>query len=310
MDNINVLYHYCSLSTFLNIFRKDNSGQPYISIWLSDIQKSNDSLELIKLRDCLFRQIDDNIWDLRCICNNESNSERGVQLNALWKNSKKEIYKVSSKHLAFCLSENGDLLSQWRGYADDGQGVSIGFKKDFFHKISDLTSTPYEDGEATFEFKPIIYDDVKALDYIHNESGIDKFSLCKKYREESECVNKAIKNVICAAPFYKNSAFEEEREWRIVASYMLTDLTPPVFSKYSNNVFLFKEIEYSASCRKLIPHVEIQTPNIKDAIAEIYIGPKCKETVADIRHFLVCMGILKDRNDDSIKIMKSEASYR
>ena len=148
------------------------------------------------------------------------------------------------------------------------------------------------------------------MDYIHNESGIDKFPLCKKCREENACVNNAIINVIRAAPFYKNSAFEEEREWRIVASYMLTDLTPPVFSKYSNNVFLFKEIEYSASCGKLIPHVEIQTPNIKDAIAEIYIGPKCKETAANIRHFLICMGILKDRNDDSIEIIKSKASYR
>ena len=26
------------------------------------------------------------------------------------------------------MSEDGDLLSQWRGYADDGEGVSIGFK--------------------------------------------------------------------------------------------------------------------------------------------------------------------------------------
>ena len=34
-----VLYHYCSLSTFKSIF--DNK-----SIWLSDIRRSNDSLEL------------------------------------------------------------------------------------------------------------------------------------------------------------------------------------------------------------------------------------------------------------------------
>lgn len=26
-----------------------------------------------------------------------------------------------------CFSENGDLLSQWRGYADNGRGVTIGF---------------------------------------------------------------------------------------------------------------------------------------------------------------------------------------
>jgi len=26
-----------------------------------------------------------------------------------------------------CFSEKGDLLSQWRAYADDGEGVAIGF---------------------------------------------------------------------------------------------------------------------------------------------------------------------------------------
>jgi hypothetical protein len=32
--------------------------------------------------------------------------------------------------LGFCLSEEGDLLSQWRGYAADATGFSIGFSKD------------------------------------------------------------------------------------------------------------------------------------------------------------------------------------
>ncbi|MEE9367821.1 MAG: DUF2971 domain-containing protein, partial [Pontiella sp.] len=32
-----------------------------------------------------------------------------------------------SPGFAFCLSKRGDVLSQWRGYADDGNGVSIGF---------------------------------------------------------------------------------------------------------------------------------------------------------------------------------------
>jgi hypothetical protein len=33
--------------------------------------------------------------------------------------------------LGFCLSEDGDLLSQWRGYAADASGVSIGFSKEY-----------------------------------------------------------------------------------------------------------------------------------------------------------------------------------
>jgi hypothetical protein len=294
----------------LNIFRKDDSGQPYIAIWLSDIQKSNDSLELKKLRNYLFYQIDDEIWNKRCDYKDNNNPERDLFLQTLFNNSKKEIYTPVFKHLAFCLSENGDLLSQWRGYADDGQGVSIGFKKTFFKKILELISDSDEERDITFEFKPIIYDDEEAREYICIESGIEEFSSCKNFKNESECVKNAIKNVARAAPFYKNSAFEEECEWRLVASYVSSKITPSIFSRYSNDTLRCKEIEYSASCGKLIPHVEIQSSIIKDIIAEIYIGPKCKETVDDLKHFLICMRILDDMNDDSIKIVKSKASYR
>lgn len=31
--------------------------------------------------------------------------------------------------LGFCFSEDGDLLSQWRGYASDATGIAIGFSR-------------------------------------------------------------------------------------------------------------------------------------------------------------------------------------
>ncbi|WP_146039294.1 MULTISPECIES: hypothetical protein [unclassified Variovorax] len=33
---------------------------------------------------------------------------------------------AANEGLGFCLSERGDLLSQWRGYAAQGRGVSLG----------------------------------------------------------------------------------------------------------------------------------------------------------------------------------------
>ena len=33
--------------------------------------------------------------------------------------------------VGFCLSEEGDLLSQWRGYAADASGVVIGFSRNY-----------------------------------------------------------------------------------------------------------------------------------------------------------------------------------
>ena len=38
----------------------------------------------------------------------------------------------------FCMSEEGDLLSQWRAYAVNAAGVSIGFNSDYFGIIGNL----------------------------------------------------------------------------------------------------------------------------------------------------------------------------
>lgn len=36
------------------------------------------------------------------------------------------------------MSEKGDLLSQWRAYAENGGGVSIGFSQAYFQKLGEL----------------------------------------------------------------------------------------------------------------------------------------------------------------------------
>ena len=38
------LYHYCSIETFFNVIKSN-------SVWLSDIEKSNDSLELTYMKN-------------------------------------------------------------------------------------------------------------------------------------------------------------------------------------------------------------------------------------------------------------------
>jgi hypothetical protein len=38
--------------------------------------------------------------------------------------------------LGFCLSATGDLLSQWRGYANNASGISIGFSKKYLEELS------------------------------------------------------------------------------------------------------------------------------------------------------------------------------
>lgn len=56
-----------------------------------------------------------------------------------------------SKCWALCLSEKRDDLGQWRGYVDDGCGISIGFKSDFFVLVETITHLFDENEKVSFK---------------------------------------------------------------------------------------------------------------------------------------------------------------
>ena len=303
MNDNSVLYHYCSLATFYNIIKNK-------SIWLSDVLKSNDFLELVVMRQLFIKQLNE-IIDKKAIKYSEAfDFERAIQLNDLKRETYDETRKEVAKHLVFCLSEDGDLLSQWRGYADDGNGISIGFKKDFLSKVNALNTERFPKRREYFQFDQVSYDESAAIDFIKEESGLENFHLHKNIEEERKCLREALSKIAIVAPFHKTTAFSEEREWRMIISYMLWSFENPDFSHYNNCDFQFKNIEYIVSKGKLIPHIEMIFSDIKKAIASITIGPKCSESIIDIRNFLICMGVLEDYKDNSIIITKSKASYR
>lgn len=99
------LYHYCSNEVFFSIVDRRE-------IWLSSLNLSNDSMEG-KLLSSVILQLA---------------SDDGLQADHLrLLREQVEYLEGYFDGLGFCLSERGDLLSQWRGYAADGAGVSIGF---------------------------------------------------------------------------------------------------------------------------------------------------------------------------------------
>ena len=102
-----LLYHYTSIEVFESILTNR-------SVWLSDLAKMNDSMERSWV-STLFKEV----W-LDCL-----ESKRAIiDADAYFYDF--EIDKIPV--FAICLSAAGDLLSQWRAYADDGQGVAIGFR--------------------------------------------------------------------------------------------------------------------------------------------------------------------------------------
>ena len=127
------LYHYCSNSNFISIILSR-------SIWLSSLTLSNDTMEgklVAEIIDRLARR--DGL---------DESAIKNIQ-------SAVRILEEVCDGLGFCLSEHGDLLSQWRGYAYDATGFSIGFSKEYFQAFSEhLTAQK----QSTFSIQKVKYD--------------------------------------------------------------------------------------------------------------------------------------------------------
>lgn len=101
-----LLYHYCSVSAFQAIAANR-------TLRLSDIRLSNDAKEGRRAYDRFLEKAMNRKLPLQII----DHIRRGG-----------EVYNQNHCILAFCASENDDMLSQWRGYADDGYGFCLGLE--------------------------------------------------------------------------------------------------------------------------------------------------------------------------------------
>ena len=105
-----IIYHYCSLVTMKSILESK-------TLRLSDITKSNDITEI---KYCLEGAIPEALRFAYPGVTEEL-------INNVMKAIQKDDGEMSWTYYAICFSKESDQLSQWRAYADDGRGVSIGF---------------------------------------------------------------------------------------------------------------------------------------------------------------------------------------
>ena len=158
-----------------------------------------------------------------------------------------------------CFSSSGDLLSQWRAYADDGAGFSIGFSLDELSGAA-MGFTPGPDRYLgpPMSVDQVVYDRAKQLSLIHEctkplfyePEYVDAVAL--------DGVEVHFEQLMC---LFKSDAFQEENEWRIVtASTWLT-------SCFTDDAFRFRATRYG-----IAPYLEM--PFDKTAITQIVVGPR------------------------------------
>ncbi|MHB9074403.1 MAG: DUF2971 domain-containing protein [Desulfobaccales bacterium] len=285
-----ILYHYCSNDAFHSIIENRR-------IWLSSLSLSNDSMEGKLVAEILARIAKADGLD-QAAMHRLQESVSGLE--------------QVIDGLGYCLSENGDLLSQWRGYAADATGVSIGFSKDYLEQCAEASRASEKSGFTLqrVEYDLEIQESLIKPTYIKIKELINEgaFKLPGKRSlldarsdDEVKRDNNKIKDAFSRLSItllslfaklflLKTSAFREEREWRLISYFVKTGDDTCSFRALNERIVPFREFELLES--------------ESGSIVEVILGPKNTTPNYVIESFLKQSGFA------NVNILRSEATYR
>lgn len=289
-ENNDILYHYTSLNGFLSIIETQ-------SLFFSNVNFLNDSKEIKHGVDIVLKAIE------------QIEENQSSDILSKMKDNIDLLYK-SEKYVT-CFSKNGDLLSQWRAYGNNGKGISIGFEfsdlTDSFDKYLTGTHIEYDEKiqvESIKEYINLMIEFYENIENNYDWNGQNFNNLIAKQ------IITFFNNVIHS---FKHPSFIDEREYRLQL-------------EIDNNMYKKEDIElkFRATENLIIPYtiikndyisyLETKVPNETEPlfslkklpISKIIIGPSLDyETVKNgIKKFLF------EKGYKEIDIEKSNVPYR
>jgi len=123
----------------------------------------------------------------------------------VWK-STRNIKNVNISVACFC--SDGDLLSQWRGYAGGNYGFAIGFKTDKLREYGN---------KAKFSLRRCIYDKDLQENIIREISEHYLRDAIINGHPQDSVISGFLHAIITCGALFKNSLFSEEKEWRLIS---------------------------------------------------------------------------------------------
>ena len=224
-DSFKILYHYTDLNGLIGIVQNQ-------ALWATNVQFLNDKNEQ-KYGIELVKEIAESIK------NNQNEKVIELIINHVEDRAKLDDYIT-------CFSKNGDLLGQWRAYANNGSGVSIGFNHSQW--TSDLFPRPHG--------THVIYDEIYHRCEIKRMLE-DFISFMDGYKEEIEWVTipyeevtamLIIDNISTYIKSFKHPCFKEEDEYRFI---------------FKENQGIFKEgrdyeIQFRTNNKMVIPFIKLE----------------------------------------------------
>ncbi len=317
-----ILYHYGSNRRCFGIL-KDGAFR------MSDIRKSNDFNELLLLYPQLLKEILKQYETAPFHFEYEGleGTEAISALVTLAKELTDEALESGEfSNFVTCFSENPDMLSQWRGYANDGKGCCLGFSFDELKNYCEHSKgilrlekvqyvTEKEISMLTVQFAKGILFELKGLrEWItekmtHDETGRDTDGLLAFNFQGM------VESLLTDSLIYKSAGFSEEKEWRLflsVQAFKMPDWVlgeqqkmygPTGFSETLD--FLRGNIQFNISEDNLSPYLPIHLNAFQmNPLREIWLGPKSKISRGDLELFLA------QHSCQTVKIFESSIPYR
>ena len=239
------LHHYTSLDGMMGIVASK-------VLWATELRYLNDAAELQHFGSLLEVRVQ----------KLASFVEEPFEREALEQFGKWVNYRFQDGPMLFAtsLTENGNLLSQWRGYCPHGRGVSLGFDAGFFKMV--VSAAGYSMGRCIYDYPKQDEICAKVITCV--------LDLCKeKGPGHSAHTSQSLwplftqveGSILKIAAVMKHPSFKEEEEWRCVSELV--------------NNFREEEIFYRPAATMLIPYKKLPLPAINDALAvqTVFVGP-------------------------------------
>ena len=319
------VYHYCNNLKGFSILQ----GK---TIRLSDICKSNDYREMKLFYPSIFNKIIEIYERTPYPFTYLGKTDHGAMITFIDEIASYFDDGFDNGYLSnfvMCFSEEGDMLSQWRNYADAGRGICLGFDKD---GIKEFVNS----NKKVYSFSKIKYINNQTISDLSNKSAQEIYDELKTLRgwivdnmtkdnndpDTDSLLSFNISSVILGifgnSLRYKHNGFKEEKEWRLFLKNPNPKVPEWIFVKedagkdlrgpngFVENISSLKNrMDFLVSNDDIIPYYSLPFDLISNRlIRSITIGPNSKIREKDLKLVLTKFDY---RND--VEILRSSISY-
>ncbi|NIJ46653.1 hypothetical protein FHR24_003148 [Wenyingzhuangia heitensis] len=293
LNTSEIIYHYTDLNGLVSILENQQLYCTNIK-FLNDKKEYNHGIELLlKIIESIeIKKENKEIFDFI-----------KTNINRIYENDK----------YVTCFSKNGDLLSQWRAYANQGKGVALGFKsinidESIAQYVSPLNITYNEEYQTGIisEFITLI------ISYFNEVKNSIDFHQHNYNHLVGHTIIEILEGTLLS---FKHSTFSEEKEFRLeyrMDETMNLKSENEIFFKTSNSLitpFIKLKSKYleNSELIKTNPNYEKHSElDEKFPLKEIIIGPSLDFETNKIGIEI----LLKKIGYENIKIIKSKIPYR